>query len=814
MRTRLLTAVRALLADPALTGARDSVSAASVVLLAKSPASSPAVLTQAQELGRWLGYSESYLDHHVLPSLRSAGVVQSRPTKDNEGQINGLELTLTPLARARAEGPAHPLSLSKRELATLLRLAEAVFGPGWAHKDRPDTPQGLLADRRGRGAASDRLALLLLVLLARPNGQVMMAPGSVTAGHGRAAATVARQLRCSLVNAQRIVDRLGAAGLIQVNGQGPRERLAVPAVASAHHAASAVPSTVQSMETLTEAADTGAAISGCVHCEHCTNGANAEAGELWPTDGFVQESFDDVLDDLPSGPVGALRLHSHSDAADEAPKPLGTTGVQDPAAVDPCEGTGAFLHTNHPHVAAASSYSDANLPCFSGSAVPHHGPLPDRARARENGSGNKPSTLEPLHTKQGPLRGDKHRSAHGGVASSGKLAWLSAQGAAVVPRDLGMVLEPVASLWGQLVTSGTQRWLVGLVRRELGRVAGLVGRDQARQVLASRLGRRQEELFGAPVTDPVAWMLRRGLPQRSGCWSVLCDDGHRMNTGLACDSCDAVVIDRRELRARIRAQVAGEFAGLSQVQRRAEVERRLNHVVQRQAAMDLISHERNAGEQALRLQAVERRRTELAAEQTTQAAQPCEDCGIADAGGLCLGCTAAHGMAEVVRRAVAVAVAMRADLTDHQAVKKLSDRIEADTLATAAAAAKTADDPAIRAFTQFSAVRKILADRTRRALDCLERGSVADAAAKQAHWATRRRATWHPSNDLHEAVAKAEAKARTEAARELLDRLLADVKRARSSSTHRPPTDWAVALSDYADRLLPEEEDAGNSFYL
>lgn len=809
MRTRLLTAVRAVLTDPALAGARDSVLLAAVVLLAKSPTSSPAVRTRARELARWSGYSKSYVDHHVLPELRMRGVALSRPTKDAEGQVDGLELTLTALVRARAEGPAHALSLSQRELATFLRLAEGVFGPGWAPKDAPETPPGLLGGRQGPGAASDRLVLLLLVLLARPNGRVVMAPGSVAAGHGRAAATVARQLGCSLEDAQRIVCRLEAGGLVEVHGEGARERLVVPAVASAHRAASAVASPAGRVESPPAAEDAGSAISGCVHCEHCAAGSAAGAGEL-SGEGFVQDSFDDVLVGVPAGPVGALRVCSDFDEADEAPETYGATGVEQDSEADSRVGAGALLHTDHPPVVTADSSSDGDLECFSGSAASGCGPLPDRAWAGEDAAGVKSSAGGSSSAGQGPLRGDKP-PADGGVGAAGGPAWLWAQASAAVPRDLGVVLEPVGSLWARLVKPGTQRWLAGLVRSELDRVADLVGRDRAVRVLAGRLERRLGELFRAPVTDPVAWMVSRGLPQRPGCWSVLCDDGNRMNTGLACDSCEAVVGDRRELRARIRSEVAAELAGLDPVERRAEVERRLNLGVQRQAAMDLIRRERSAAETALRLEAVERRRAELAAQEAQRASQACADCGVAEAGGLCLGCTAARGLAEEVRRAVAVAVAMRADLTDHQAVRELSARIEADTVASAAAAADAAsvDDPAVRAFARLSAVRQILAHRRERALYRLERGSVADAAAKQAGWTTRRRASQYASvADLLAAVAKAEAKARSEAARELLGDLLADVERARPRDAGRPPADWAAALSDFAERPLPGEESA------
>ncbi|MER6196006.1 hypothetical protein ABT234_01320 [Streptomyces sp. NPDC001586] len=811
MRTRLLTAVRALIADPALAGARDSVLLAAVVLLAKSPASSPAVLTRARELARWSGYSKSYIDHHVLPELRGRGVALSRPTKDGEGQVDGLELTLTALVRARAEGPAHALSLSQRELATLLRLAEAVFGPGWAPKDAPETPPGLLGGRQGPGAASDRLVLLLLVLLARPNGRVVMAPGSVAAGHGRAAATVARQLGCALEDAQRIVGRLEAAGLVEVHGEGARERLVVPAVASAHRATSAVAAPAGRVEAPPAAEDTGSTLSGCVHCEHCADGSDDGAGEL-SGEGFVQDSFDDVLGGVPAGPVGALRVRSDFDEADEAPEAHGGTGVEQDSEADLCVGAGALLHTDHPHVVTADSSSDGDLECFSGSAVSDCGPLPDRARAGEDVFEVKSSAGGSSSAGQGPLRGDKPPAADGGVAAAGGPAWLWAQGSAAVPRDLGVVLEPVGSLWARLVKPGTQRWLAGLVRGELDRVADLVGRDRAVRVLAGRLERRLGELFGAPVTDPVAWMVGRGLPQRPGCWSVLCDDGHRMNTGLACDSCEAVVGDRRELRARIRSEAAAELQGLGPGERRAEVERRLNLGVQRQAALDLLRRERSAAETALRHEAVERRHAELAAEQTARASKPCEDCGIAEAGGLCLGCTTRRAVSEEVRRAVAVAVAMRADFTDHEAVRELSARIEADTLASAAAAAENVGDPAVRAFARLSAVRRIRAQRTGRALYRLEQGSVADAAAKQARWAFQRRASQYASRaELLEAMSTAEAKARATAARELLDGLLADVRRATPHPVGRPPTDWAAALSDLAHRPLPGEGNRGDA---
>lgn len=798
MRTRLLTAVLTLLADPVLAGARHSVTATAVVLLAKSPVASPAVRTRASELGRWVGASESYLDHHVLPDLRRRGAVRSRATKDEEHQVDGLELTLVALVRAREEGAAHPLSLSRRELATLLRLAEAVFGPGWAPKEGPETPAGLLGGRRGRGAGSDRLVLLLLVLLARPNGRVVMAPGSVAAGHGRAAATVARHLDCPLVEAQRIVDRLVEAGLIQVVGEGSRERLVVPAVAAAHRAVGAGPASAGGMQDMPPVAGGGSAASGCVHCDHCSAVADAEAGEL-SGEGFVQESFDDALEGLQGELIGALRVPADSDVAAEATETLGAVAIEEVIAAGATVDAGALLHTNHPDVVVADSSSDGDHGCSSGDAALGCALSPDRAHPGEDATWVEARSDGSASAARGPLRGEKPGCA-------GDPDWLWSQGAGGVPRDLAAVLQPVLGLWARMVRRGQQRWLAGLVRTELGRITDLVGQGRAVRVLAARLERRQDELCGAIAADPVAWLLSRGLPQRQGCWSVLCDDGRRLNTGLACDSCEAVLGDRRELRARIRSEVAAELAGLGTAERRVEVERRLNLGVRRQAVMDMIRRERGTAEAELRREAVALLCEDLAAERAEQASRPCTECGVDDADGLCLGCTSARHVAAAVEGAVDVAVAMRADLNGPEAVPELAARIMADTLVCVDAAgdAVDTDDPAVREWTRYSAARTLRTERTRKALYWLERGSVADRAAWMAIRVTRQRASQYASSaDLLEAAAKAAAKARVEAAAELLGELLADVRRVKPVVVvGRPLTDWTVVLRDLAGRPL------------
>ncbi|MCC2280744.1 hypothetical protein LKL35_36015 [Streptomyces sp. ET3-23] len=113
------------------------------------------------------------------------------------------------------------------------------MAPGWTHRDGRVTPAGLLGSRTGRGAATDRLALLL-VLQARETGRVRQCGGTVDTKRGRAAATVARLLGCTASAGERVLERLEGRGLVlrvrlqTGSGLAHRTRLMVPAVAAAH----------------------------------------------------------------------------------------------------------------------------------------------------------------------------------------------------------------------------------------------------------------------------------------------------------------------------------------------------------------------------------------------------------------------------------------------------------------------------------------------------------------------------------------------------------------------------------------------------
>ncbi|MEU6680998.1 hypothetical protein [Streptomyces sp. NPDC046925] len=235
--------MQALLDAPSMTGLPDTARLAAIVILAKTNADSGQTgRIRAVDLGRWLGVSESSIDHTALPALRDRNLVTTNVTTDSTGQTTGLTCRLTPVTLARQQADREgALFLDRRELATLWRLIEALFGPGWSHKEGPPTPAGLCAERTGRGAATDRLCLLLLVLHARSDGTVRMVAGSVGGqGRGRGDSTAARALGCTASGASKVLARLRVAGLVvsvrvpSGSGLKCKTELQVPAVADAH----------------------------------------------------------------------------------------------------------------------------------------------------------------------------------------------------------------------------------------------------------------------------------------------------------------------------------------------------------------------------------------------------------------------------------------------------------------------------------------------------------------------------------------------------------------------------------------------------
>ncbi|MFE2727120.1 hypothetical protein [Kitasatospora sp. NPDC059327] len=239
MRLRLRAAIHTALRSTAAARLNDTDQLLRIVTIAKAElARTCATTSAAPELGRWLGVSASAI-HQSLNRQRTASTLVTRRRFREAGTVRGLLVGVPEQIEAtRAGDRGHPLALDRPALATLLRLVERLFGPGWRHRDGRVTPPGLLASRTGRGAATDRLALLLLVLEARPDGRVRLCSGRVCK-RGRAAATLARLLGngCTPAGAAGILQRLQTAGAIQLvrreTGSRLRQRgaIVVPMVA-------------------------------------------------------------------------------------------------------------------------------------------------------------------------------------------------------------------------------------------------------------------------------------------------------------------------------------------------------------------------------------------------------------------------------------------------------------------------------------------------------------------------------------------------------------------------------------------------------
>ncbi|MEK8141618.1 hypothetical protein NKH18_00520 [Streptomyces sp. M10(2022)] len=110
---------------------------------------------------------------------------------------------------------------------------------GWEPKDKEPIPAGLLAGRTGRGAATDRLGLLLMVLTTGSTGGC----GCARVGGlrpGRPAATVGGLLGCTAAAGAKVLARLQAHGVADVvrqetgSGLNAKSRVRLVPMARAH----------------------------------------------------------------------------------------------------------------------------------------------------------------------------------------------------------------------------------------------------------------------------------------------------------------------------------------------------------------------------------------------------------------------------------------------------------------------------------------------------------------------------------------------------------------------------------------------------
>lgn len=544
MRTRLLAAVRALLSDPGLKGADDPVRLAAVVLMAKAKvAKNYRATVTAKELGRWVGLKPSRIGHHVLPQLRDRGVLGSNEKVSPIGRVTGLKCWVIPMYRAQHGGDRrHALALSRVELVVLLALIEALFAPGWNHKDGRVTPAGMLADRTGRGAATDRLGLLLMVLSSNAKGWLPLCSGSVDTERGRPAATVARLLGCSPAGGAKVLSRLQEQDVLSVDrrdtasGLNARSRVRLLPVAKAH----------------------GIAVR--------------EAREV----------ADAVFSDL------AVTASGDLEATMEAVTPV-VTGVQgageDLEAGSADRADAAHLHASHASVVTPGG-SLSLSGGFSGEGRGGSGDLPDRACVREDGGplrGEQPKKSPSISSEKpglGPVAGAPVRVVDGtgqGRQQRGRVPG--------PPKDLRVVLAPVDLVWARLERPAARKLVEAAAGSELERVIGFAGRTDAPQILADRLARRLEEQMrlGKPIEDPVGWLIGRALPQRQLCAEPRCDEGGLLDSGRECPRCEDRQADRRAQRRTVAAAVDAAMPHASETERRTATEQQLHQDVTAEA---------------------------------------------------------------------------------------------------------------------------------------------------------------------------------------------------------------------------------------
>ncbi|WP_432095665.1 hypothetical protein [Streptomyces sp. bgisy100] len=803
MRLRLRDAVQALLADPSIAGLKDAPKLAAVVLYAKSRApkgekNDNQTSIWGAELGRWLGMKESTVHHKVLPVLRGTDALHTRVKTNGKGHMTGLDCLVMPLWNARKSGGAgHPLALTKAELATLLHLIEALFGPGWAPEDKEPTPPGLLADRTGKGAATDRLGLLLMVLNTRASGWLQLVGGSVKKREGRGAATLARLLGCSPSGARKVLARLTEAGVVARQRKATSTRIHGRGKVMLLPVARAYGRTVAPVE----------AVSG-------------------PGSVFSARPDGACGDHAPAAAAGALGTSGLGGA--EGP---GDAAVQE-------RPDGAELHADHASV--VTPVVPPQLSCgFSGEGRGGEGRRPERACVREDQAADSEDfaagTGSPV-AEGGPLRGEQpkkspvdeqvgQRAAGAGAGSRPKAVGggkTQQQRRVGLPADLRLrvALGPVAWLWERL--SGWQQDQVeAAAKAELARLEGLLALPGAApRVLADRLTDRLAETGGeAMVTGPYGWLIRRGLVQRQACTDRRCDDGIRLDTGAECEMCGNVVHIRRARRVKIAAQLDRELPGLSDDERRRVLEERLREQVAIEAEDLAWRQEQARAEQARRdaaraeaAERAERERQEAAAADAVRQALPCEDCGQDQAAGLCEACGYRRRTEAAIVEAGLVAATWSAALTDPGDVAAVTTEVRAtmereiaDVRATYLSAMDPADqgaDPlgtaSVLAYGALHTVEQLLAEYRRNALAMLGRTEEAEAEARRAYKAEQGRPWFQYNPSGADAVAAATQKA--EAARErTAEHLLAvRLEQLREQSAARTET---VAAAPWAERL-------------
>ncbi|OKJ48145.1 hypothetical protein AMK27_38825 [Streptomyces sp. CB02009] len=727
----------------------------------------------------------------MIPALRRSGVVSISTAEGEFGQDGGLKCEVLALTKAQ-DVVGHPLALAKKQLATLLGLLEAVMAPGWAHQDGSVTPAGLIGTRTGRGAATDRLALLLLVLEARETGRVRLCGGTVDTRRGRAAATVARLLGCTASAGERVLERLEDRGLVlrvrlqTGSGMPNRSRLMVPAVAAAH----------------------GRTVASDVQEDRV---ADLEADLSDP--------------DVAAGPG----------ESPEAERDLQVSRVlvEDVAGIAEPD-VAADLHTDHPHM-VTPVVSPQRSGGFSGEGRGGQGHRPDRACVREDQVPEHETAVAESGSpvaEGSPLRGEKLAeppvdeqeqagTVPGGLGS--RLAVVGGRktqqlGREELPADLGLrvALTPVSWLWKNL-SRWQQDHVVKATKAELahsGRVLQWPG--QAPSLLAARLQARLEETGGeALITTPFGWITHRGLVRRPSCSDVRCDDGTRLDTGADCDNCANVLHVRRAWRVRIATEVDEQLPGLGQDERYREIEARMRRHAKAEA-VGFVARREEARERKVRRAAFRAEAETLAAaEAAVRQDVTCEECGRERSAGLCEACDHRRQIEVLISEAGLLQATWSADLTDPSSIAAVTAEVRAaiendiaaewaqfqkitDLADLDAAGPEAAKDAA--AYNAFFTAEDAVADYRQRALDTLGRSEEALAEARKAY-ATERGKPWHQSMPDGDAALRAATQAAATAQTRTAEHLLAvRLERLRAKGRPEPVrrVPWSQRLPELA----------------
>ncbi|WP_229898072.1 hypothetical protein [Streptomyces anulatus] len=800
--------MRALLDTAGLNGAADAVRLAVLVLASRTPSETGEVEIRTAELGRWIGLSRSRTATAVVPALKKSGLVSVVTDEGEFGQDDGLVCRVLPMWAGQGVA-GHPLNLAKKEFATFLRLLEAVMAPGWVHRDGSVTPAGLLGARTGRGAATDRLALLLLVLEARENGWVRQCGGAVDTGRGRAAATLARLLGCKASAGERVLERLEKVGLVlrprarTASRLNQRGRLVVPAVAAAH----------------------GRKVATGVQ----EQGAEDEGAGFSDPDGPVMPGEFPDFD-------GSAQVSDVEGAGEEESSDPDLAGI---------------LHADHPHV--GTPLVPLRLSGgFSGEGRGGQGRPPERACAGEDqavdGEDSAAGSVSAV-AEGGPLRGEKpkvspvdeggEKRAAGAGAGAGVrptvVGWDKAQQQRRVdlPVDLRLrvALGPVVWLWKQL-SRWQQDQVEAAAKAELAQLAGLgLTPEGAPQLLAGRLTDRLAETGGeALVNEPYGWLMSRGLVRRPACSDPRCDDGIRLDTGGDCASCGNVIHSRRSQRTQIAAQIDRDLPALTEDERRRLLESRLREQAAIEAQDFVWRTERARAEKAERTAAraasaeqAERERQAAAAAEAARRILPCGDCGQQRSGGLCEACGYRRRTEVLIVETGRVAATWSADLTDPGTVGAVTDEVRTSLLTDITRAqdevmammepgeldADPAGVDAVLAFTALQTVEAALPEYRSSALGRLGRTKEADTEAAQAYRTERGRRWFQHNPDGADAVAaatKAGDAARERTAQHLLAVRLKQLREqalARTGTAVAAP--WRDRLPELAARPLDDD---------